>query len=343
MATASSCTWRAICSAVAVAACAWLALQADPAPDTTTKTPRVAFLGFDPRSQASNVAAFVARLRAHGWENGRSIVLDTRFADGRFERLPALAAELVALGPDVIVSAGPPAVRAVQQATKSIPTVVVIHDPLGSGFVQTLRNPGRNITGIAFQDQELSAKRLDLLRQMVPGLTKVAVIWNLEGGSSLGTVHELEAIARSAGIALLLQEIVRPSDLPAAVAAAKAWGAQGMLQLASFLIAMNAEPLIDAARHHRLPLICEHRKLVVEGCLASYSASLPAMYVRMADYVDRLLRGARVASLPIEQPREFEFVVNQKTADALGLRLSYSIRLQATELLAAAPPTCRGC
>lgn len=306
---------------------AWTGSAAQPA-----KPARVAFLGMDSRMQAPFVAAFVDRLRALGYQEGRQVVFEFRWAERHFELLPALAAELVANRPDVIVTAAPPAVRAVQRATTSIPTVVLIHDPVGSGFVETLARPGRNITGVAFQDSELSAKRLDLLRQMIPRIGKVGVIWNREGGG-VGAVQALEHAARTLGVELRAFEIVHPSDLPEAMRQAKLWGAQGIVQPASPVFTQNRVSLLEAAARHQLPMMCEMRNLVVEGCLATYSASFPAQYARMADYVDRVLRGARADSLPVEQPREFEFVINARTARELGLEINPAIRLRATEVL----------
>ena len=296
------------------------------------KLPRIAFLGMDSQQQAVNIAAFVERMRVLGYVDGRTVVIDYRWAEGRFDQLSALAIELVALKPDVIVTAGPPAVRAVQTATATIPTIVAIHDPLGGGFVDTLARPGRNITGIAFQDSELATKRMDLLRQMVPHVTKVAVIWNREGGS-VNTVTAMEEVARAMRVEVRALEISRPSDIADAFSTAKSWGAQGIVQLASPVFYKQRASLLDAAARHKLPMMCEHRVYVVDGCLATYSASLPAIFSGLADYVHRVLLGARVDSLPIEQPREFEFVINQRTADALGLAIPSAIRLQVTEII----------
>ena len=312
--------------AMAIAASGAAAQQA-------TKLPRVAFLGMHSQMQAGFVADFLERMRALGYEDGRTVIIDYRYAEGRFERLPALAAELVALKPDVIVTAAPPAVRAVQQATTTIPTIVSMHDPVGGGFAETLARPGRNITGVAFQDSELSSKRMDLLRQLIPNVTKVAVIWNKAGGG-VNAVHAVQDAARPMGVEVRALEVIQPAaELADAVATAKSWGAHGIVQLASPLITYNRASMIEAAARHKLPMMCEMRMYVVDGCLATYSASLPAMFARLADYVDRVLRGARADSLPIEQPREFEFVINQKTADALGLAIPQTIRLQATEII----------
>ncbi len=299
---------------------------------TATKVPRVAFLGIDSQMQAVNIKAFRDRMDALGYVDGRTVVIDYRWAEGQFERLPELARELVALAPDVIVTAAPPAARAVQRATSSIPTVVTLNDPVGDGFVKSFANPGGNITGLGFQDSGLSVKRMDLLRFLVPGITKVAVIWNRDGGGE-SSVRALLAVALPMGVQMRVLEVVQPGDLAAAVSTAKSWGAQGIVQLASPFITRNRALLIEAAARQRMPMMCEMRLYVVDGCLATYSASLPAIFARMADYVDLLLRGARADSMPIEQPRQFEFVINQKTSDTLGVVISPLIRLQATEII----------
>lgn len=301
-------------------------------PESAAKVPRVAFLGIDSQMQAANITAFRERMGALGYIDGRTVVIDYRWAEGRFERLPELARELVAAAPDVIVTAAPQAVRAVQGATSSIPTVATLNDPVGGGFAKSLANPGGNITGLAFQDSGLSVKRMDLLRQLVPGITKVAVIWNRDGGGE-SSVRALLDVALPMGVQMRVLEVVQPADLAAVVLTAKSWGAQGIVQLASPVITRNRALLIEAAARHGMPMMCELRIYVVDGCLATYSASLPAIFAQMADYVDRLLRGTRVDSLPIEQPREFEFVINQKTSDTLGVVLSPLIRLQATEII----------
>jgi len=314
--------------ALVLAALGWVfAMGAD-------RLPRIAYLGLDSKMQALTTAAFIERMRVLGYVHGRTITLDQRSAEGRFERLPALATELVALKPDVIVTAGPQAIRAVQSATTTIPTIVVTSDPVGSGFVESLARPGGMFSGIAFQDWELSAKRIDLLRQLVPEITRIAIIWHREGRTSDDpALRALGDAVRPLGMTLRAFEVKQGADLPAAVAAAKSWGAQGLVQLASPTVSRDRRLLIDAAARYAMPMLCEERGYVLAGCLASYSASMPAMFAEMADQVDRLLRGARVQELPMQQPREFELVVNGRTARELGLTITPTIRWQATEVL----------
>ena len=231
---------------------------------------------------------------------------------------------------DVIVTAGPPSVRAAQRATTTIPIVMTAHDPVGMGFAGSLARPGGNIRGLAFQDSELSAKRLDLLRQIVPNLTRVAVLWHKEGGG-VAAVHAVENAAQALGLQVLVLEVREPSDFTTAITSAKSWGAQGLIQLASPFITKNRAILLELLSANRLPATCELRVYVVEGCLMTYSASLDELFRRMASFVDRILKGANPANLAIEQPREFEFVINLKTAHSLGLNVPSSFLLQTTE------------
>ena len=294
--------------------------------------PRIGILGMDSKLQADRFAAFYDGMRALGYVDGKSVVYEYRSAEGRFDRLPALAAELVALKVDIIFTAGPPAVRAAHQATTTIPIVVgAIHNPVGQGIAENLARPGGNVTGLAFQDEDLSTKRIDFLRQAVPGLTKLALIWNSVEGTLDRSLLQVEAAARSSGIQVKVFEIRQPGDFAIAIADARAWGANGVLQLASPFINMHRKLMVEQLRVHRLPATCEDRRYVADGCLMAYGPSLDAMFRRAAWYADRILKGANPATLAIEQPREFEFVINRKTADALGLTIPKPLEFQMTE------------
>ena len=294
--------------------------------------PRVGFLGMDSQMQAVRLAVFLDELRTLGYVEGRNIAIVYRWAEGRFDRLPELAVELVELKVDVIVTAAPPSVRAAQRATTAIPIVMTAHDLVGMGFVGSLVHPGGNITGLAFQDSELATKRLDLLRQAVPNFTRVAVVWNKEGGG-VSAVQAVENAARTLGLQVLLLEVRAPDDFANSIASAKAWGAQGVVQLSSPFITKHRRILLELLSANRLPATCELREYVVEGCLMTYSASLDAIFRRLAHFVDRILKGANPADLAIEQPREFEFVINQKTANTLGLTMPSILLVQATEVI----------
>jgi putative tryptophan/tyrosine transport system substrate-binding protein len=233
---------------------------------------------------------------------------------------------------EVIVTAAPPAVLAAKRATSTIPIVMVAHDPVGLGFVASLAHPGGNVTGMVFQDLELSTKRLDLLRLAVPEMVRVAVFWNRAGGG-INSPEAVETSARSLGLQTMSLEVKGPEDFARAIATAKAWGAQGLVQLASPIITSNRALFLQLLATNRLPATCEMRRYVVEGCLMSYSASLAAMFRRLSYYVDRVFRGANPADLPIEQPREFEGIVNLKTAKTLGLKLPRVLLLQVDEMI----------
>jgi putative ABC transport system substrate-binding protein len=317
--------WVTAVSVLAAVAVASIAGAQGPSP-----LPRVGFLGMDAQMQEEWLIAFRDELQKLGYVDGRTITMEYRFAEGRFDRLPRLAAELVALKVDVIVTAAPPPILAAQRATQTIPIVMVTHDPVGRGFAAGLAHPGGNITGVAFQDAELSTKRLDLLRLAVPGLTRVAVIWN-EAGGGITAVRAVEESGRALGLQVLPFEIKGPDDFAPAMAAARAAGVQGLVQLASPVITYNRARFIQLLGQYRLPATCELKRYVSEGCLMTYSASLPGMGRRLAYFVDRILRGANPADLPIEQPREFECVINLKTARALGLRLPQSLLVQADQ------------
>lgn len=299
-----------------------------------TKVPRIGFLGIDSELQTERVAAFLDGLRALGYVDGRNVVIEYQWAEGHSDRLPELASELVKRNVDVIVTAGMPAVSAARGATSTIPIVgAAMNNPVELGFVADLRRPGGNVTGIAFQGADLSTKRLDLFRQAVPGLKKLAVIWNDAQGAQVKSVQRVEAAARAMGIQVLTLEIRQPGDFATAIAEAKAWGANGLLQIPAQFISKHRAVLIEQLRLHRLPATCEARMYVVDGCLMAYGASLEAMFRRSATYVDRILKGADPANLAIEQPREFEFLINGKTADALKLTIPQSLQYQMTEPL----------
>lgn len=294
--------------------------------------PRIGWLGMDSAMQSTRMVAFKKGLRDLGYVEGKNILIEVRWAEGRFDRLPALAAELVAAKVDVIVTASPYGVRAAVGATSTIPIVMIAHDPINLGIAASLARPGGNITGLAFQDTELSTKRLDLFRQAVPGLSRLAILWNAAGTDAEG-VHTVEAAAKAMGLQVLMLEVSEPRDFAKALAAAKAWGAQGLVQMASPLITKNRTVLIDLLKSYKLPATCELRLYVVDGCLMTYSGDLDAMFYREAHYVDRILKGAKPGDLAIEQPREFEFVINDNTARALGLTIPTSLRMQATEVI----------
>jgi putative ABC transport system substrate-binding protein len=297
--------------------------------------PRVGILGIDATTGPQRQVAFVEGLRALGYIEGKTIAIEYRWAEGRPERLLALAAELVALPVDVLVTTqGAPPVRAAKQATASIPIVaMILNDPVEAGLVASLARPGGNLTGQAFEVAALSTKQLELLQDAIPQLSRVAVLWYAGGNYEAGAVRAVQEAAQALRINLQRYEVKESTDLPRVVAAAKAWGAQALLQIPSPFFFRNRGTLVALLAAHRVPAMCESRPLVVQGCLMTYGPSFDAMARRTAYFVDRILKGARPAELPIERPREFEFVVNRRTALALGLTLPPSLLVHATEVL----------
>jgi putative ABC transport system substrate-binding protein len=234
---------------------------------------------------------------------------------------------------DVIVTASPPGARAARNATSTIPIIAILQVQFMMGLVSTLANPGGNVTGIAFQDTELSEKRLDLFRQTIPRFSKVAILWNGAEGGDPKSLQLIEDTAKAMGLQVLRVEVREPKDFDEAIAAAKSWGAQGLVEMPSPFITKNRKIFLDLLKTNRLPATCEMRMYVAEGCLMTYSANLDAMFRREAYFVDRILKGASPGDLAVEQPREFEFVINLRTAQQLGLAVPSAIRSQATEVI----------
>jgi len=283
----------------------------------------------DSKLQAPLMARFRDEMHKQGYIEGDNLVIEYRYAEDHFERLPTLAAELAAQKVEVIVTAAPAPVRAARRATATIPIVMITSVADVMGFVASLAHPGGNTTGIAIQDSELSAKQLDLLRGVVPNLKRVAIMWNGTGGRDEATAEE--AAAKTLAIATKSYEVLEPNDISAAVADAKAWGAQGLIQLPSPFFGLHRKILVDSLAANRMPAMCERRLQVEEGCLMTYFADLGAMFRGMASVTAQILRGAKPSDLPIEQPREFQFVVNLRTATALGLTIPSAVQLQMTD------------
>src|SRR5262249_33419055 len=301
--------------------------------------PRLGFLGIDAPMSPRHVE-FFNELRALGYLEGRTITIESRWAEGRQERLPALAAELVALPVDILVTTGgAPVVRAAKQATTSIPIVAMImNSPVETGLVSSLARPGGNVTGHAFDASALSTKQLELLRETVSQLSRVAVLWYEGGNHEAGTVRAAQDAARTLRIQLQAYEVKEPADIVGAVAAAKGWGAQALLQIPSPFFVYQRATLVALLNSHRIPAMCESRLLVAQGCLMTYAPSFEAMARapanhRTAYYGDRILKDAKPGDLPVEQPSKFELAINLKTAKALKLALPPSVLGRADQII----------
>jgi putative ABC transport system substrate-binding protein len=263
---------------------------------------------------------------------GQSIVIESRFADGKPERIHVLVRELLALAPDVIVAAGPQPVRAFKQATASVPIVMaIVSDPVEEGLVLSLARPGGNLTGQAFQNQALTTKRLELLKEAIPKLSRVAVL----ADSTFGEIgyQQAEGAARALQIRLQLLAVRPPADLERAFTSAATGRAEALLVLASPFLSANRQSVVESAARRRLPATYESKDFVKAGGLMSYGPSFPDMHRRAAIYVDKILKGATPADLPVEQPIKFELAINLRTAKALGLTIPPSLLGRADEVI----------
>jgi putative ABC transport system substrate-binding protein len=286
------------------------------------KIPRVGFLIASVASaQEPRLEAFKRGLRELGYVEGQNILIELRSGEGQVEQLPAAAAALVKLKVDVIVSGGPTSTRAAKQATNTIPIVMTLeNDPVGDGLVASLARPGGNITGLSTLGPELSGKRLQLLTELVPKLNRVAVLLSAEARSAPAST-EMDAAANALGVQLLRQELRGPQDIEPAFQAATKWGAGAVLAQAVAVLLSERQRVTELATKHRLPMIFSREEFVAAGGLAVYAASTVDLARRAATYVDKILKGAKPADLPVEQPKKFEFIVNLKAAEQIGLTI----------------------
>jgi putative ABC transport system substrate-binding protein len=315
------------------AAAAWpLAARAQQA---VGRLPTVGFLGVTtPSTQTQRTTAFVERLRQLGWIEGRTVTIEYRWAEGRYERFADIAAEFVRLKVDVIITSATAPVIAAKQATSVIPIVfAVAGDPVGSGLVASLARPGGNVTGLSLQQSDLAAKRLELLRQVMPSLRRFAVMGN--GGSPMIVLElrEVQATARSLGLDVSTLEIGRPDDIPPAFEAALKDRAEALYVCADPLVNNNRVRIVSLAQDARLATMFGEREHVDAGGLMSYGPNLPDLFRRAGDYVDKILRGTKPGDLPVEQPTKFDLVINLKSAKALGLTIPESFLLRADEVI----------
>jgi putative ABC transport system substrate-binding protein len=297
------------------------------------KLPTVGFLGVSTPSAWSHwVAAFGQRLRELGWIEGRTVAIEVRWAEGRGERFTEIAAEFVRLKVDVIVTAGS-AVAAAKQATSVIPIVfAVANDPVGSGLVASLARPGGNVTGLSLQASDLAGKRLELLREVLPGLRRLAIMGNAGYAASMLEIGEVQAAARVLGLDIDVLEIRRAEDIAPAFGALKS-GAQALYVCADALANANRTRINTLALGARLPTMHGLRDYLEAGGLMSYGPNVPDLFRRAGDYVDKILRGTKPGDLPVEQPTKFELVFNLITAKALGLTLSPMLLARADEVI----------
>jgi len=308
-----------------------VAAEAQPA---AKAVPRIGFLGnLDAKNQGRNVAAFQEGLRDLGWIEGQTVMVDYRWAEGNADRLPGLVAELVQLNVNVMVVAGPPAVRAAQRATSTIPIVfaVVLNDPVASGFAASFARPGGNITGLASQYEEIVGKHVQLLSEAIPRLSRMILLRHTAGLPILLT--EAEKAARRLGIKARIVEVTEVAEYEDAFRIAKGERAQAVYVLPSPIFNAHRKRLVELAAQYHLPAAYELKEYVEAGGLLSYGPNTADMYRRAASYVDRILKGAKPGDLPIERAATFELAINVKTAKALGLAIPQSLLARADHLI----------
>ena len=322
---------RELLAALGGAAVAWpLAARAQQA----GKLPTIGFLGAaTPSAWSQRVAAFVQRLRELGWTEGRTVVVEYRWAEGRSERFLEIAAEFAQLKVDVIVAAGTPAILAARQATSVVPIVFVgAGDPVGTGLVASLPRPGGNVTGLSDQTTDTVGKRLELLRELMPGIRRLAIMGNVDNPVSVLEMREIGAACAALGLEADALEIRRTADIVPAFEALKR-GAEALYVQADPLVIANQIRINTLALGMRLPTMHGLREYVEAGGLMSYGPNFPDLFRRAADFVDKILRGAKPSDIPVEQPTKFELVINLITAKALGLEIPPTLLARADEVI----------
>ena len=328
--TGASMKRREFISLLGSVAAAWpLAARAQ----QPAKFPTIGFLGAaTPSAWSQWVAAFVQRLRDLGWIEGRNVTIEMRWAEGRTERYTEIANEFVRLKVDVIVTTGG-AVLATKQATSVIPIVFALAlDPVGSGMVASLARPGGNVTGLSLQSIDLSGKRLELLREVVPGLRKLGILANVAYPAAVVEMGQVQTTARSLDFEVATLEIRRSEDIGPAFEAIKDH-ADGLYVVPDPLVITHRVPISNLALDARLATVSFVREYVEAGALMSYGPNYSDLFRKAADYVDKILHGTKPGDLPVQQPTKFELVINLKTAKAIGLKIPESFLLRADAVI----------
>ncbi len=305
-------------------------------PPSPSKVPRIGFLAVGSRDgRAFLIEGLLQGLREQGYVEGQNIVIEYRFSNDRNDRLPELAAELINLKVELIVASGTPASFAAKHATSTIPIVLagLAANPVETGLIASLARPGGNVTGMSMMSSQLGGKRLELLKAIVPGLTLVAVFWNPPNPTYGPILKELEAAAPTLGVKLQRLEVRVPGDFQSAFKAATRQRAGALIAPADPLVVNRPKVVADLALKYRLPTMFDTKEFVEAGGLLSLGPSLVDSYRRAATHVDKILKGANPADLPMEQPTKFDLLVNLKTARALGLTIPQSILVQATQVI----------
>jgi putative ABC transport system substrate-binding protein len=301
----------------------------------TGKVHRIGFLGNSTAVLEANlVGPFREGLRDLGYVEGRNILIEDRWAEGKYERFPSLIGELIAQKVEVIVTAGTPATLAVKKATTSVPLVMVaVGDPVGTGILPSLSRPGGNITGLTSISPELDGKRLELLREVIPNVSHIAVLWNAVSPLQVVAERQTQAAARVLRMKVLSLGVRTEKEIEDAFVVLVRERPGALLVLADRLFLHHRARIMDFAAQHRLPGVHAYRELVEVGGLMSFGPSYADMHRRAAYFVDKILNGAKPGDLPVERPATFELVINLKAAKALGLTIPQSVLLRATEVI----------
>jgi len=300
------------------------------------KIARIGYLfASTPAATALNIEAFRQGMRELGHVEGKTFVLELRYGEGRAERFPEIARELVGLKLDMIVAATDVVIAAVKRETQTIPIIMASsNDPVATGLVASLARPGGNVTGLSIISPELSGKRLELAGEVVTGLSRVAFLWNPDVRGGVLDYNQTDAAARSLGLQLQSVEVSRSEDLDRALSAITKERAQALIVPPSNPVAFgNRDRIASFAQKNKLPSVYAQREYVDAGGLMSYGPSIPDMHRRAATYVDKILKGTKPADLPVEQPRKFELVINLKTAKQIGLTIPQSILFRADKMI----------
>jgi putative tryptophan/tyrosine transport system substrate-binding protein len=321
---------RAFIAALLAILAAPLAAKSQP-----EKVHRIGFLGGAAPTPpyAHLMEALRQRLHDLGYVEGKNLAIEYRWADGKYERLPSLAAELLRLKVEIIVTQGAPAAKAAKDATRTVPIVMVIAgEPVATGLVASIARPGGNITGSTFFFAELNAKRVELLKEVLPHASRIAVLGNRNNPAMRPVFDATEQVAKSLRMEHQRVEIRGPEELPHAFSEMAKGRIDGIVVIEDGMLIANARQVADLATKHRLPTI-GFREYVDAGGLLAYAVNFPAIWRRGGDFIDKILKGAKPNDLPIEQPTKFELVINLKTAKALGLTIPQSVLLRADEVI----------
>ena len=305
------------------------------AAQSPAKHPRIGYVGAgSPATAGHHARAFVEGLRDHGYVDGQNIAIEYRWAEGKLERLPGLVTDLIRVRVDVLVSSAAPAIRAAKERTSTMPIVMAgVTDPVGLGFVASLGRPGGNITGLAHLSQDLAGKKLELLKEVVPGLLRVAILWNPNHPGQPRAFKDTQVAAQALQVKLVSVEARNREELEASLSALGKERPQALLEVTDPLTFANRALITEVAARHRLPAMYGFKEFIEAGGLMSYGANFADLFRRAATYVDKILKGAKPGDLPVEQPSKFELAINLKTAKALGLTIPPALLLRADQVI----------